>query len=87
MKAVETKMKAGEQWLRNLLLRRQHADDVEGDVLLRNFMTDLAIFVGEAVLSAICLKIAATSGNVTFLMFGIVAAVAAALPLRDWICG
>lgn len=87
MKAVETKIKASEQWLRSLLLRRQHADDVEGDVLLRNFMTDLAIFVGEALLSAICLKIAATDGNVTFLMFGIVAAVAAALPLRDWICG
>jgi hypothetical protein len=87
MKAGEMKMKAGERWLRHLLLRRQGGDDLDGDIVLRNFMTDLAIFVGEALLSAICLKIAAADGNVTFLMLGILAAVAAALPLRDWIRG
>lgn len=80
------KMKAGERWLRHLL-QRQGADDLDADTVLLNFMTDLAIFVGEAVLSAICLKIAAVDGNVTFLMLGILAAFAAALPLRDWICG
>jgi hypothetical protein len=86
MKAGGLKMKAGERWLRQLL-QRQGADDLDADTVLLNFMTDLAIFVGEAVLSAICLKIAAVDGNVTFLMLGILAAVAAALPLRDWICG
>lgn len=79
-------MKASEQWIRRLFVRRHLEDDVDGDVVLRNFMTDLAIFVGEALLSAVCLKIAATDGNPTFLMVGILAAVAAALPLRDWLC-
>jgi hypothetical protein len=87
MKAGGMKMKASERWLRHLLLRHQGADDLDSDTVLRNFMTDLAIFVGEALLSATCLKIAAADGNVTFLMLGILAAVAAALPLRDWICG
>jgi hypothetical protein len=86
MKAGGLKMKAGERWLRQLL-QRQGADDLDADTVLLNFMTDLAIFVGEALLSAICLKIAAVDGNVTFLMLGILAAVAAALPLRDWIRG
>lgn len=87
MKASE--MKASEQWVRRMFLRRHVQDDfdVDGDMVLRNFMTDLAIFVGEALLSAMCLKIAAADGNMTFLMLGILAAVAAALPLRDWICG
>jgi hypothetical protein len=79
-------MKAGEQWVRRVFLRRPH-DDMDGDMVLRNFVTDLAIFVGEALLSAACLRIAAADGNVTFLMLGVVAAVAAALPLRDWIFG
>jgi hypothetical protein len=85
MKANE--MKASEQWVRRLFLRRRFDDDMDGDVVLRNFMTDLAIFVGEALLSAMCLRIAAADGNMTFLMLGILAAVAAALPLRDWLCG
>ena len=82
-----TEMKASEQWVRRLFLRRRFDDDMDGDVVLRNFMTDLAIFVGEALLSAMCLRIAAADGNMTFLMLGILAAVAAALPLRDWLCG
>ncbi len=79
-------MKISEQWARRLFLRHHVEDDVDRDMVLRNFMTDLAIFLGEALLSAVCLKIAATDGNMTFLMLGILAAVAAALPLRDWIC-
>ncbi len=78
-------MRTSEQWVRRLFLRRRLDDDIEGDVLLRNFIVDLAIFVGEALLSAACLRIAAADGNMTFLMLGILAAVAAALPLRDWI--
>jgi len=81
-----TDMKASEQWVRRLFLRRRLDDDMDGDVVLRNFMTDLAIFFGEALLSAMCLRIAAADGNMTFLMLGILAAVAAALPLRDWLC-
>ena len=81
-----TDMKASEQWVRRLFLRRRLDDDMDGDVVLRNFMTDLAIFFGEALLSAMCLRIAAADGNMTFLMLGILAAVAAALPLRDRLC-
>ena len=84
MKAGE--MKGSEPRVRRLFLRRPNEDDVDGDMIRRNFMTDLAIFVGEALLSAMCLKIAAGDGSMTFLMLGILAAVAAALPLRDWLC-
>lgn len=84
MKAAE--MRTGDQWLHNGLFRHKLDDDIEGDVVFREFVTNLLIFVGEALLSAACLGIAATDGNVTFLIFGIVAAIAAALPVRDWIC-
>ena len=79
-------MRTGDQWLRDGLFRRKSDDDVEGDVVFREFVTDLLIFVGEALLSVTCLGIAAVDGNVTFLIFSIVAAIAAALPVRDWIC-
>ncbi len=84
MKAGE--MRIGNQWVHNGLFRRKSDEDIEGDVVFREFVTGLLIFVGEALLSAACLDIAAADGNVTFLIFGIVAAVAAALPVRDWIC-
>ena len=84
MKAGE--MRTGDQWVRAALFRRKPDEDSEGDVVFREFVTDLLIFVGEALLSAVCLGIAAADGNVTFLIFSIVAAIAAALPVRDWIC-
>jgi hypothetical protein len=84
MKAGE--MRTGDQWVRAALFRRKPDEDSEGDVVFREFVTDLLIFVGEALLSAACLGIAAADGNVTFLIFSIVAAIAAALPVRDWIC-
>lgn len=80
-------MKANEHWAHRLFLRRRLDDGIEDDMVLRNFVVDLIIFVGEAVLSAACLRIAATDGNMTFLMLGILAATAAALPLRDWLRG
>ncbi|HEV2161935.1 MAG TPA: hypothetical protein VGR52_06855 [Stellaceae bacterium] len=80
-------MKADAHWGHRLFLRRRFDDDTEGDVVLRNFVVDLIIFVGEALLSAACLRIAAADGNMTFLMLGILAATAAALPLRDWLRG
>lgn len=80
-------MKASEHWGQRLFLRRRLGDDIEGDMVLRNFVVDLIIFVGEALLSAACLRIAAADGNMTFLMLGILAATAAALPLRDWLRG
>lgn len=80
-------MKADAHWGHRLFLRRRLDDDIEGDVVLRDFVVDLIIFVGEALLSAACLRIAAADGNMTFLMLGILAATAAALPLRDWLRG
>lgn len=80
-------MKASEHWGQRLFLRRRLGDDIEGDMVLRNFVVDLIIFVGEALLSAVCLRMAAADGNMTFLMLGILAATAAALPLRDWLRG
>lgn len=80
-------MKVDAHWGHRLFLRRRLDDDIEGDVVLRNFVVDLIIFVGEALLSAACLRIAAADGNMTFLMLGILAATAAALPLRDWLRG
>jgi len=79
-------MKASEHWGHRLFLRRR-LDEIEGDMVLRNFVVDMIIFVGEALLSAACLRIAAADGNITFLMLGILAATAAALPLRDWLRG
>ena len=79
-------MRAGDHWVRAALFRRKPDEDSEGDAVFREFVTDLPIFVGEALLSAACLGIAAADGNVTFLIFSIVAAIAAALPVRDWIC-
>ncbi|GEM_PF-4811198 len=72
---------------RSLFRRRKRRDEVDADTALRNFIADLGIFVGEALLSAIGLRIAAADGSVPFLMLGILAAIAAALPLRDWIFG
>lgn len=85
MKAGEAK--ANEHWAHRLFLRRRLDDGVDDDMVLRNFVVDLIIFVGEALLSAACLRIAAADGNMTFLMLGILAATAAALPLRDWLRG
>ncbi|HYL33658.1 MAG TPA: hypothetical protein VEU53_10985 [Stellaceae bacterium] len=83
MKAGE--MRTGDRWVHNALFWRKSGEDGEGDVVFREFVTDLLIFVGEALLSAACLGIAAADGNVTFLIFSIVAAVAATLPVRDWV--
>ncbi len=80
-------MKASEQWGHRLFLRRRLDDGIADDMVLRDFIVDLIIFVGEALLSAVCLRMAAADGNMTFLMLGILAATAAALPLRDWLRG
>jgi len=80
-------MRIGWQWARHSLFRHRSDEDIEGDVVFREFVTDLAIFVGEALLSAMCLRFAAADGNVTFLMLGILAAIAATLPVRDWLGG
>lgn len=85
MKAGE--MKTNEHWGHRLFLRRRLDDGIADDMVLRNFIVDLIIFVSEALLSAVCLRIAAADGNMTFLMLGILAATAAALPLRDWLRG
>lgn len=84
-------MKAGEMRAhehgpqRHWFLGRRLDDDIEREVILRNFVVDLVIFIGEAALSVTCLRIAAAESSMTFLMLGILAAIAAALPLRDWI--
>lgn len=80
-------MKADERWGHRLFLRRRLDDGIADDMVLRDFIVDLIIFVGEALLSAVCLRMAAADGNMTFLMLGILAATAAALPLRDWLRG
>lgn len=80
-------MKANAHWGYRLFLRRPVDDRIADDMVLRNFVVDLIIFVGEALLSALCLRMAAADGNMTFLMLGILAAIAAALPLRDWLRG
>lgn len=78
-------IKSGGPRLRRLFMHQKPDADDDGDTVLRDFVADMAIFAGEALLSAICLRIAAADGNVTFLMLGLLAAIAAALPLRDWI--
>lgn len=84
-------MKAGEMRVhehgpqRHWFLGRRLDDDIEREVILRNFVVDLVIFIGEAALSVTCLRIAAAESSMSFLMLGILAAIAAALPLRDWI--
>ena len=86
MKAGELKAHAhGSR--RHWLLGCRLDDDSEREVILRDFVADLMIFVGEAALSVTCLRIAAAESSMTFLMLGILAAIAAALPLRDWIFG
>ena len=80
-------MKVKEHWGYRLFLRRRLDEGIDDDTVLRNFVVDLIIFVGEALLSAVCLRIAAADGNMTFLMLGLLAATAAALPLRDWLRG
>lgn len=80
-------LKADEHWGHRLFVRRPLDGSLADDMVLRDFIVDLIIFVGEALLSAICLRMAAADGNMTFLMLGILAATAAALPLRDWLRG
>lgn len=80
-------MRTGAPRPRRLFSRSSFDEAVEEGATLRDFMIDLAIFGGEAVLSAACFRIAAGEDSVTFSMLGLLAAFAAALPLWDWMSG
>lgn len=64
---------------------RAIAPEWREELNLRNHVTDVVVFVGEALLAVACFRISAGEGSMAFFTLGILAAGSAALPLWDWI--